>query len=63
MGVADCECVWYRGCQWTPVVYPRHAVVVAMDVMSGHQRFFIGHTDKASYVGMGVGEGVSVCVV
>ena len=28
------------------VVYPCHAVVVAMQVSNGHQRFFIGHTDK-----------------
>ena len=28
------------------VVYPCHAVVVAMRISNGHQRFFIGHTDK-----------------
>lgn len=35
---------------WSPdgstVVYPCHAVVIAMKVNNGHQRFFIGHTDK-----------------
>ncbi|XP_029102773.1 WD repeat-containing protein 90 isoform X1 [Scleropages formosus] len=36
---------------WTKagdVVYPCHAVIVAMNVASGQQRFFIGHTDKVS---------------
>ena len=28
------------------IVYPCHAVLVAMQVSNGHQRFFIGHTDK-----------------
>uniref|UniRef100_A0A4W4EEK5 CFA20 domain-containing protein n=1 Tax=Electrophorus electricus TaxID=8005 RepID=A0A4W4EEK5_ELEEL len=28
------------------VVYPCHAIIVSMKVLSGHQRFFIGHTDK-----------------
>ncbi|XP_072042911.1 WD repeat-containing protein 90-like [Amphiura filiformis] len=32
----------------THIVYPSHAVIVAMDVLSGQQRFFIGHTDKIS---------------
>lgn len=30
----------------TTVVYPCHGVVVAMQANNGHQRFFIGHTDK-----------------
>ncbi|XP_026880574.2 WD repeat-containing protein 90 isoform X2 [Electrophorus electricus] len=30
------------------VVYPCHAIIVSMKVLSGHQRFFIGHTDKVS---------------
>lgn len=34
------------------VVYPCHAVVVAMKVSNGHQRFFIGHTDKVSCISM-----------
>ena len=28
------------------VVYPCHSIVVDMDITSGKQRFFIGHTDK-----------------
>ncbi|MGH0128105.1 UNVERIFIED_CONTAM: hypothetical protein FKN15_033205 [Acipenser sinensis] len=32
----------------TAVVYPCHAVIVSMDIASGQQRFFIGHTDKVS---------------
>lgn len=28
------------------MLYPCHAVVIAMKVNNGHQRFFIGHTDK-----------------
>ncbi|XP_051537939.1 WD repeat-containing protein 90 isoform X1 [Myxocyprinus asiaticus] len=30
------------------VVYPCHAIIISMTVSSGHQRFFIGHTDKVS---------------
>ncbi|KAJ7984499.1 hypothetical protein DPEC_G00355450 [Dallia pectoralis] len=30
------------------VVYPCHAIIVSMEISSGHQRFFIGHTDKVS---------------
>ena len=32
------------------LVYPCHAVVVAMYVSNGHQDFFIGHTDKVLFV-------------
>lgn len=40
------EVLWdHRG---NHVVYPCHAAIVAMDVSSGRQRFFIGHTDKVS---------------
>lgn len=28
------------------IVYPCHAIVVSMDVSSGQQQFFMGHTDK-----------------
>ena len=28
------------------VVYPSHAIIVSMEISTGHQRFFIGHTDK-----------------
>ncbi|XP_071975857.1 WD repeat-containing protein 90 isoform X2 [Engystomops pustulosus] len=38
--------LWTRaGCS---VVYPCHAVIVALHVESGGQRFFLGHTDKVS---------------
>nr|XP_006813552.1 PREDICTED: WD repeat-containing protein 90-like [Saccoglossus kowalevskii] len=42
----------YREALWskngTTIVYPCHGVIVAMDAFNGHQRFFIGHTDKVS---------------
>ncbi|KAK7112108.1 WD repeat-containing protein 90-like isoform X2 [Littorina saxatilis] len=42
----------FRDALWSgdqsSVVYPCHAVVVVMRVSNGHQRFFIGHTDKVS---------------
>ena len=28
------------------VVYPCHAVIISMEISTGHQRFFMGHTDK-----------------
>ena len=28
------------------VIYPCHSLVVNMDIQSGQQRFYIGHTDK-----------------
>ncbi|KAK6171134.1 hypothetical protein SNE40_019389 [Patella caerulea] len=44
----------YKEVLWTQdvttVVYPCHAVVVAMKVNNGRQRFFIGHTDKVSAI-------------
>uniref|UniRef100_A0A8B9Q1W1 WD repeat-containing protein 90 n=1 Tax=Apteryx owenii TaxID=8824 RepID=A0A8B9Q1W1_APTOW len=30
------------------VVYPCHAVIVTMQIQTGEQRFFVGHTDKVS---------------
>ncbi|XP_010121618.1 PREDICTED: LOW QUALITY PROTEIN: WD repeat-containing protein 90, partial [Chlamydotis macqueenii] len=37
---------------WTPnntaVVYPCHAVIVTLQLRTGEQRFFVGHTDKVS---------------
>ena len=38
------------------VVYPCHSLVVDMEVASGRQRFFIGHTDKVepNQIGPGV---------
>ncbi|RXM28033.1 WD repeat-containing protein 90 [Acipenser ruthenus] len=40
------ETLWTK--TGTAVVYPCHAVIVSMDIASGQQRFFIGHTDKVS---------------
>ncbi|XP_056392449.1 WD repeat-containing protein 90 isoform X2 [Hyla sarda] len=38
--------LWTRaGCS---VVFPCHAVIVVLDVESGEQRFFLGHTDKVA---------------
>ncbi|XP_035694518.1 WD repeat-containing protein 90-like [Branchiostoma floridae] len=41
-----------RDALWTAngqeIVYPCHAVIVAMETDNGHQRFLIGHTDKVS---------------
>ncbi|ESP04065.1 hypothetical protein LOTGIDRAFT_230310 [Lottia gigantea] len=42
------EVLWAQ--EGTTVVYPCYAVVVAMKVDTGTQRFFIGHTDKISAV-------------
>lgn len=30
------------------MVYPCHAVIVTLQIQTGEQRFFIGHTDKVS---------------
>lgn len=42
----------YQDALWSSdgssIVYPCHAVVVALKVATGQQRFFIGHTDKVS---------------
>jgi len=38
------QAVWTQG--GTYIVYPCHALVVAVHVATGKQRFFIGHTDK-----------------
>ncbi|KAM4715856.1 WD repeat-containing protein 90 [Anableps anableps] len=41
-----------RHALWTKsgdeVVYPCHAIIVSMKILSSEQRFFIGHTDKIS---------------
>lgn len=53
VGFGGCS---FRDALWSSdgstVVYPCHAVVIAMKVTNGHQRFFIGHTDKVSCVGL-----------
>ena len=33
----------------TILIYPCHAVVVAMQASNGHQRFFVGHTEKVCF--------------
>ncbi|CAH3162897.1 unnamed protein product [Porites lobata] len=42
----------FREALWTKngscIVYPCHAIIVSIDVTSGHQQFFMGHTDKVS---------------
>ncbi|XP_056017616.1 WD repeat-containing protein 90-like isoform X2 [Ostrea edulis] len=53
VGFGGCS---FRDALWTSdgstVIYPCHAVVIAMKVNNGHQRFFIGHTDKVSCIGL-----------
>uniref|UniRef100_A0A4W3J426 WD repeat domain 90 n=1 Tax=Callorhinchus milii TaxID=7868 RepID=A0A4W3J426_CALMI len=38
--------VWTKS--GSTVVYPCHAIVVAMEIETGRQKFFIGHTDRVS---------------
>ncbi|KAM6114117.1 WD repeat-containing protein 90 [Pterocles gutturalis] len=49
IGFGGCSTKWAL---WThnnaAVVYPCHAVIVTLQVQTGEQRFFIGHTDKVS---------------
>ncbi|XP_062444576.1 WD repeat-containing protein 90 [Rhea pennata] len=49
IGFGGCSTKWAL---WTQnnsaVVYPCHAVIVTMQIQTGEQRFFIGHTDKVS---------------
>ncbi|XP_033641678.1 WD repeat-containing protein 90-like [Asterias rubens] len=45
-GCTTREALWTAN--GTHIVYPCHAVIVSMEVKSGHQRFLIGHTDKVS---------------
>lgn len=32
------------------IVYPCHAVIVAMQANNGQQKFFVGHTDKVRII-------------
>ncbi|XP_075624119.1 WD repeat-containing protein 90 isoform X1 [Balearica regulorum gibbericeps] len=47
IGFGGCSTKWAL---WTrdnaAVVYPCHAVIVTLQIQTGEQRFFIGHTDK-----------------
>ncbi|XP_064376546.1 WD repeat-containing protein 90 isoform X2 [Dromaius novaehollandiae] len=49
IGFGGCSTKWAL---WTrdnsAVVYPCHAVIVTMQIQTGEQRFFVGHTDKVS---------------
>ncbi|XP_038156856.1 WD repeat-containing protein 90 [Cyprinodon tularosa] len=46
-GGATSRCaLWTRSGE--AVVYPCHAIIVSMNILSREQRFFIGHTDKIS---------------
>ncbi|XP_074014459.1 WD repeat-containing protein 90 [Numenius arquata] len=49
IGFGGCSTRWAL---WTrnnaAVVYPCHAVIVILQIQTGEQRFFIGHTDKVS---------------
>uniref|UniRef100_A0A8C4VBJ2 WD repeat-containing protein 90 n=1 Tax=Falco tinnunculus TaxID=100819 RepID=A0A8C4VBJ2_FALTI len=49
IGFGGCSTKWAL---WTrnnaAVVYPCHAVIVALQIQTGEQRFFLGHTDKVS---------------
>uniref|UniRef100_A0A8C3KEF7 WD repeat-containing protein 90 n=1 Tax=Calidris pygmaea TaxID=425635 RepID=A0A8C3KEF7_9CHAR len=49
IGFGGCSTKWAL---WTrnnaAVVYPCHAVIVTLQIQTGEQRFFVGHTDKVS---------------
>ncbi|NWX47799.1 WDR90 protein, partial [Steatornis caripensis] len=49
IGFGGCSTKWAL---WTQdnaaVVYPCHAVIVTLQIRTGEQRFFLGHTDKVS---------------
>ncbi|NXQ04967.1 WDR90 protein, partial [Vidua macroura] len=48
IGFGGCSTKWALWTQdSTAVVYPCHAVIVALLLETGEQRFFLGHTDKA----------------
>ncbi|RLV89514.1 hypothetical protein DV515_00014826 [Chloebia gouldiae] len=49
IGFGGCSTKWALWTQdSTAVVYPCHAVIVALLLKTGEQRFFLGHTDKVS---------------
>uniref|UniRef100_U3JPK0 WD repeat domain 90 n=1 Tax=Ficedula albicollis TaxID=59894 RepID=U3JPK0_FICAL len=54
IGFGGCSTKWAL---WTrdstAVVYPCHAVIVALLLKTGEQRFFLGHTDKVSALALG----------
>nr|XP_030140775.3 WD repeat-containing protein 90 isoform X6 [Taeniopygia guttata] len=54
IGFGGCSTKWAL---WTQdsraVVYPCHAVIVALLLETGEQRFFLGHTDKVAALALG----------
>ncbi|KFQ12750.1 WD repeat-containing protein 90, partial [Leptosomus discolor] len=49
IGFGGCSTKWALWTQNnTAVVYPCHAVIVTLQIQTGEQRFFLGHTDKVS---------------
>ncbi|XP_055662481.1 WD repeat-containing protein 90 isoform X3 [Falco peregrinus] len=49
IGFGGCSTKWALWTQNnTAVVYPCHAVIVALQIQTREQRFFLGHTDKVS---------------
>ncbi|KAJ7372639.1 WD repeat-containing protein 90 [Desmophyllum pertusum] len=59
----------FREALWTKngscIVYPCHAIIVSIDVSSGQQQFFMGHTDKVllKIAMANVGVGQASCLV
>ena len=54
LGYLICSLVLLLQALWThnssAVVYPCHAVIVTLQIQTGEQRFFTGHTDKVDVV-------------
>ncbi|NXM21015.1 WDR90 protein, partial [Ploceus nigricollis] len=54
IGFGGCSTKWALWTQdSTAVVYPCHAVIVALLLRTGEQRFFLGHTDKVAALALG----------
>ncbi|XP_041262484.1 WD repeat-containing protein 90 isoform X5 [Onychostruthus taczanowskii] len=54
IGFGGCSTKWALWTQdSTAVVYPCHAVIVALLLKTGEQRFFLGHTDKVAALAFG----------
>lgn len=47
-GVTVSQALWTQGGSY--IVYPCHALVVAIHIATGKQRFFIGHTEKVCII-------------
>ncbi|XP_053132932.1 WD repeat-containing protein 90 [Hemicordylus capensis] len=48
IGFGGCSTRWALWAADGAVVYPCHALIVAVDLDTGNQRFFAGHTDKVA---------------